>query len=67
MYSNGECHLNNSMEIDTVLHCLNKEGNKSIHILINFLLFAQDLRLFFVWKDFHNLMILEYFTLHDYL
>ena len=64
MYSHGEYQVNNTIESDTVLHCLNKEGNKSIHILINF---AQDLRLFFVWKDFHNLMILEYFTLHDYL
>ena len=66
MYSHGEYHVNNTIEIDT-LQCLNKEGNKIIHILINVLLFAQDLRLFFVWKDFHNLMILEYLTLHDYL
>ena len=36
MYIHGECNVNNSMEIDTVLHGLNNEGNKSIHILMYF-------------------------------
>lgn len=67
MYSHGECNLNNSIEIDTVLHGLNKEGNKSIHILMYFCSLLKALVYFLFGMDFHNLMNLKYFTLYEYL